>query len=139
MIVIDTNVVSEFLKSAPSPAVLQWLNNQPSETLFLSSVSVGELLFGIGLLKKGQRRAALEQAVEALIALYSPRVLMYNDSAARAYADLASQAQLAGRKLPIADAYIAAIAKSNGFLVATRDTGPFQAAGVGTVNPWVSS
>ena len=136
MIVLDTNVVSEAMEAAPNPAVLAWLDEQAAETLYLSSVTLAELLFGIGVLPAGRRKEALAQMLDGLLALFEDRVLAFDTAAARRYADLAVTARAVGKGFPTPDGYIAAIAKARGFTVATRDVAPFKAVGLNVINPW---
>ncbi|MCK6405796.1 MAG: type II toxin-antitoxin system VapC family toxin [Rhodocyclaceae bacterium] len=136
MIVLDTNVVSEAMKPEPHPAVRAWLNDQTAETLYLSSVTLAELLFGIGALPAGKRKELLAQTLDGLVGLFRERVLPFDIDAARHYAELAVTARVAGRGFPTPDGYIAAIAASRGFIVASRDTAPYGAAGVPVINPW---
>lgn len=136
MILLDTNVVSEGMKPQPDPAVRDWLDAQAAETLYLSSVTVAELLYGIGVLPDGQRKTRLTAAVEGLIGLFEGRILAFDSDAARRYADIAVAARRAGRGFPTPDGYIAAMAVAHGFEVATRDASAFAAAGVPTIDPW---
>lgn len=136
MIVLDTNVVSEAMKPEPSPAVSAWLDQQAAETLYLSSVTVAELLFGVAAMPQGKRQAALAEMIDGLLTLFRDRVLAFDVEAARHYAELACRARANGRGFPTSDGYIAAIAASRGFAVASRDTGPYEAAGLAVVNPW---
>lgn len=136
MIVLDTNVVSEAMKPQPNEAVRDWLNRQAAETLFLSSVTLAELLFGIHALPTGKRRELLDQALAELLDLFGPRVLPFDTDAARHYASLAVAARSGGRGFPTPDGYIAAIAASRGFIVASRDTSPYAAANVAVIDPW---
>ncbi|USJ27277.1 type II toxin-antitoxin system VapC family toxin [Ensifer adhaerens] len=136
MIVLDTNVVSEAMKPAPDLAVRNWLNDQVAETLFLSSVTLAELLFGIAALPEGRRKKALADTLDGLLELFDDRVLSFDPAAARHYADLTATARAVGKGFQTPDGYIAAIAASKGFTIATRDTSPFEAAGVPVVNPW---
>lgn len=136
MIVLDTNVVSEAMKPEANPAVRSWLNNQVAETLYLSSVTLAELMFGIGVLPDGRRKNALAEMLNGVLALFGDRVLAFDTGAARHYSDLAVKARTAGRGFPTPDGYIAAIAASRKFVVATRDTSPFEAAGLTVINPW---
>ena len=136
MIVLDTNVVSEAMKLEPHPSVRTWLNDQAAETLYLSSVTIAELLFGIGALPTGKRKEMLAQTLEGLMGLFRDRVLPFDIDAARRYADLAVTAKSGGRGFPRPDGYIAAIAASRGFIVASRDIAPYEAAGVPVINPW---
>ena len=139
MILLDTNVVSEAMKRQPDQAVMAWLNEQAAETLFLSSVTLAELMFGIRALSAGQRKHTLEAALQALLALFAERVLPFDADAACHYAELAVTARASGRGFPTPDGYIAAIAASRGFIVASRDTAPYQAAGVQVLNPWLAT
>ncbi len=136
MIVLDTNVVSEAMKPEPNPAVRAWLNEQLAETLYLSSVTLAELLFGIGALPNGKRKKGLGAALDGLLELFGERVLRFDTEAARHYAELAVKARTAGKGFPTPDGYIGAIAASKEFIVATRDTSPFEAAGLTVINPW---
>jgi len=137
MIVLDTNIVSEAMKPEPYPAVRAWLNGQATETLYLSTVTVAELLYGLGALPVGRRKDLLAQTLEGLMRLFRDRVLPFDMDAARCYAELAVVAKTAGRGFPTPDGYIAAIASSRGFMVASRDTKPFEAAHIRVINPWV--
>jgi predicted nucleic acid-binding protein len=136
MILLDTNVVSEAMKPAPDDAVRGWLDDQAAETLYLSSVTIAELMFGIGALPKGKRKDKLAAALDGVMELFADRVLPFDIDAARQYADLAVKARAAGKGFPTPDGYIAAIAASKGFVVASRDTSAFDAAGVEVIDPW---
>lgn len=136
MIVLDTNVVSEAMKPEPHPSVRAWLNDQAAETLYLSSVTLAELLFGIAALPTGKRKDMLATVLDGLLGLFRDRVLPFDTDAARRYAELAVMARTAGRGFPTPDGYIAAIAASRGFSVASRDTAAFEAAGVPVIDPW---
>jgi predicted nucleic acid-binding protein len=139
MIVLDTNVVSEAMKPDPHPAVRAWLNHQAAETLYLSSVTLAELLFGIAALPVGKRKERLARALDGLLELFRDRVLPFDTDAARRYAELVMMDRTSGRGFPTSDGYIAAIAAiavSRNFMVASRDTAPYAAAGVAVINPW---
>jgi hypothetical protein len=136
MIILDTNVVSEAMKPEPNPVVRAWLNDQAAETLYLSSVTLAELLFGIAALPSGKRKDMLALTLDGLMGLFKDRVLPFDVEAARHYADLAVVAKVSGRGFPTPDGYIAAIAASRGFIVASRDTAPYEAARVTVINPW---
>ena len=136
MILLDTNVVSEAMKPAPDEAVRAWLDEQAAETLFISSVTIAELMFGIGALPDGNRKERLTEALDGVMELFAERVLPFDIHAARHYADLAVKARAAGKGFPTPDGYIAAIAVAKGFVVATRDTSAFDAANVEVIDPW---
>lgn len=136
MILLDTNVVSEALKPEPNPSVRAWLDAQAAETLFLSSVTVAELLFGVGALPEGKRKDSLAALIDGMLDLFGSRILPFDADAARHYADIAVKARAAGRGFPTPDGYIAAIAAAHGFAVASRDTSAFDAAGLQVIDPW---
>lgn len=136
MILLDTNIVSEAIKPAPHPSVLAWLDAQVAETLFLPSITVGELLFGVGALPEGRRKELLAARVDRLLEDFAGRILAFDTEAARRYAELAVQARRAGHGFPTPDGYIAAIAAAHGLAVASRDTSAFRAAGLTVIDPW---
>lgn len=136
MIVLDTNVVSEAMKPEPDLAVREWLDEQAAETLYLSSVTVAELMFGIGVLLDGRRKQKLAATLDRLLDLFVGRILPFDANAARHYADLAVAARKAGKGFPTPDGYIAAIAAAHRFSVASRDASAFRAAGVNIIDPW---
>ena len=137
MILLDTNVVSEPLRPAPNARVVEWIDSQTLETLFLSAITVAELRAGLAMLPAGKRRAGLQESLEIrVLPLFSGRVLPFDVACTQAYAELMAKARSSGLAIASADAYIAAIAAANGLTVATRDTSPFGAAGAAVINPW---
>jgi predicted nucleic acid-binding protein len=137
MIILDTNVISEPLRPRAEPAVVRWLDAQEPETLYLTSVTLAEVLIGIALLPAGRRKRGMERAALALQAkLFAGRFLSFDREAAIAFALLGSRAAAKGFAISVADCQIAAIAAVHGFAVATRGTAPFVAAGVPVMNPW---
>ena len=137
MILLDTNVVSEPLRPAPDARVIEWIDAQALETLFLSAITVAELRAGLELLPAGKRRAGLQESLETrVLPLFSGRVLPFDLGCTQAYAELMAKARASGLAIASADGYIAAIAAANGLTVATRDTSPFEAAGAAVINPW---
>ncbi len=136
MILLDTNVVSEAIKPEPHPAVFTWLNAQAAETLFLSSITTAELLFGIGVLPNGRRKDLLAVRIGGLMEQFGSRTLPFDTAAARRYADLAVEARAMGKGFPTPDGYIAAIAAAHGFAVASRNASAFAAAGLVVIDPW---
>ncbi len=137
MILLDTNVVSEPLKLSGDPGVLSWMDAQIIETLYLSTISLAELRFGIAALAPGKRRDTLHASFEQrILPLFVGRILSFDAAAAEAYAVLRAHARAQGHAIAPADGYIAATAISHGLMVATRDTAPFKAAGLNVINPW---
>ncbi|KVT87950.1 plasmid stability protein StbB [Burkholderia territorii] len=137
MILVDTNVISEPLRREPSGAVIEWLDAQIVETLFLSAISLAEMRFGVAALPAGRRRDWLDQSIgERVLPLFRGRILPFDDAASKAYASLRAKARAAGHALVPADGFIAATAAANGLIVATRDVAPFEAAGLRVIDPW---
>ena len=136
MIVLDTNVLSEPLRSRPDGIVAEWLDRHDPETLFLTSVTVAEALFGVELMPEGRRRDQLREATEAIIAVFGERVLDFDRSAATEYATRVASCRRTGIPVSVADGQIGAIAAAHGFAVATRDVEPFAALGLDVIDPW---
>lgn len=138
MIVLDTNVLSELLRAKPEPVVVDWTASQPIDTLFTTTVTQAEMLYGVGLLPDGRRRRRLEKAVAALFAEdFNGRVLPFDSDAAKAYAEIAAERQRMGRPMSQFDAQIAAITQSRGGRLATRHVVDFEHCGLDTLNPWL--
>ncbi len=139
MILLDINVVSEPLRPAPEARVIEWLDAQALETLYLSAMTVAELRAGVALLPAGKRRAALHENLEKnVLPLFLGRVLPFDLACTQAYAELLIKVRKAGSGIETADACIAAVAVANGLAVATRDTAPFEGAGLSVINPWLA-
>ena len=136
MILLDTNVISEPQRREPYVRVLEWIDAQALETLYLSAITVAELRAGIALLPAGKRRDSLHENLEKrLLPMFANRVLSFDMACTKAYAELLVKCRAAGLAVETADAFIAAVALANGFAVATRDTRPFEAAGVNVNQP----
>ncbi len=137
MIVLDTNVVSELMKSAPDAAVARWTADQQATALYTTSITQAEVLHGILLLPAGKRRAALEAAAEAMFDKdFGGRVLPFGGDAARAYAQIAAQHRRSGRPISNFDAQIAAITRIARAAIATRNVADYDHCGIRIVNPW---
>ena len=94
MILVDTNVVSEVMKVAPSETVVEWLNNQESSSLYVSTVTIGEIAYGLRILPIGQRRLQLKERFERFISLaFAQRLLAYDEAAARTYGEVMASAR----------------------------------------------
>ena len=121
MILVDTNVVSEPLRKAPESRVVEWLDMQALETLYLSAITVAELHFGVRSLPAGRRRARLHEDLEQqVLPMFAGRVLAFDLAASLTYAELMAKARSAGRAIPVSDGYIAATAAANAMMVAAR-------------------
>ncbi|HHL4081508.1 PIN domain-containing protein [Burkholderia sola] len=139
MILVDTNVIAEPLRREPNPAVIEWLDAQNVETLFLAAISLAEMRFGVAALPEGRRRDWLEQSIERrVVPLFRGRILPFDDAASKAYASLRAKARGMGNAMASADGFVAATAVANGLIVATRDVAPFEAAGLRVIDPWAN-
>ncbi|QVN21232.1 type II toxin-antitoxin system VapC family toxin [Burkholderia pyrrocinia] len=137
MILVDTNVISEPLRREPSAAVIEWLDAQNIETLFLAAISLAEMRFGVAILPEGRRREWLHQSIEQrVVPLFRGRILPFDDAASNAYASIRARARVTGSAIAPVDGFIAATAEANGLIVATRDVAPFEAMGLRVIDPW---
>jgi toxin FitB len=137
MILLDTNILSELMRPAPEAAVEQWLADQPEASVFISAITEAELRYGVALMPSGKRRSALAAEIEGMMGEdFSGRILPFDSPAAIAFAEIAADRRQAGRPISQADAQIAAIARSRGAALATRNVPDFEGCGVEIVNPW---
>jgi predicted nucleic acid-binding protein len=137
VILLDTNVVSELMKSTPDRAVMVWMDAVPGATAFLSAVTQAEILYGVALVPKGKRREGLTHAAHTVLETYfRGRILPFDSDAAEA---LAAARREAGRPISQSDAQIAAIARSRGAALATRNVPDFQGCGIEIINPWTGT
>jgi predicted nucleic acid-binding protein len=140
MILVDTNVVSETMRATPERKVIEWVDSQAIETLYLSAISLAELLLGVAALPEGRRKVGLTRSLnEQTALLFKERILAFDNAAAHAYAEVVTSSTRRGRPIGLADAQIAAIATVYRLAVATRDVGPFEAAGLRVINPWTAA
>ncbi len=137
MILLDTNVISEPWKPVPDGAVVAWLDAQAIETLFISAITIAELRFGIAAMPLGKRQTILRDRLEGeVLPHFSERILPFNLATSQFYSELMARARVSGKAIGTADGYIAATAAANRLAIATRDTSPFEAAGLQVINPW---
>ncbi len=137
MILLDTNVLSELMRATPSAAVEHWLSAQPGTSLFISAITEAELRYGAALLPSGKRRSALIAAIHDMLEEdFVGRILPFDRGAAQAFATIAADRRGAGRPISQADAQIAAIARSRGASLATRNLPDFDGCGIEIIDPW---
>ena len=140
MVLLDTNVVSELMRAVPSAEVVVWMDALPPRELFVTAITEAEVRTGIVILPAGARRRGLADAAERTFGgLFAGRVLPFDSSAARDYADIAAERRAAGRPISQSDCQIAAIARSRGIAVATRNVRDFSETGVEVIDPWASA
>lgn len=137
MIVLDTNVISEAFRPAPSTAVRTWLDAQTPTDLFLCAPVLAELRYGVERLPAGVRKAELERLLSNVESeLFDSRILPFDRPSAHAFGRILVRRNSIGRPMPAMDALIASIAISHGTAVATRDVLDFTGLGLRLINPF---
>lgn len=137
MIILDTNVLSALMRTSPDVAVVAWLDRQPAESIWITSLTVFEARFGLALLPSSRKRLALERAFETVLEEdLANRILDFDAEAAAAAARLAAQRRRAGRTADFRDTLIAGIAQARRATIATRNTKHFEGLDVPVVDPW---
>jgi predicted nucleic acid-binding protein len=137
MFLLDTNILSAMMSAAPAPEVAAWISGLPTELLFTATVCQAEILSGLAIMPEGRRRVDLETAARAMFAEdFEGRVLPFDTEAAAAYAEIFAARRRVGRPTATVDLMIAAVARSQGASVVTRNVADFEECGVGIVNPW---
>lgn len=137
MIILDTNIISELMKPLPAQSLLAWLDQQESDTLFITSVTVGEIMYGLHALPEGRRRASLEDAFKKVLnEAFAGRSHPFDDLAAMQYGKIMSACKGKGRGMSVCDGQIAAIVAAHRCQLATRNIKDFEACGISVVNPF---
>ena len=137
MIILDTNVVSALMQQQPDPQVVDWLDRQPSESIWISAVTLFEGRYGLALLPDGRRKTVLQESFEALIAQdLQSRIAHFDVTAANQAAELASRRKARGRPVDMRDTFIAGIALARRATLATRNVKHFDDLAIPVVNPW---
>ncbi len=137
MFVRDTNILSAMMSAETVPQVAAWVSGQPADVLFTTAISQAEILSGLAIMPDGRRRAGLEAAARAMfLEDFDGRVLPFEMKAAAAYADIFAVRRRAGRPTATVDLMIAAVARSHGASVVTRNVGDFDECGLTIINPW---
>ena len=139
MIVLDTNVVSEFMTSPPTDSVLAWLNAQDTASLYLTTITIAEINFGLEVMPQGRRRQLLTERFEQFVkTAFLSRILPFDEAAAHVYGKIRAYRRSQGRPMSNFDGQIAAIAKIQGYAVATRNIKDFENCGIELINPFSS-
>ncbi|MBI4724478.1 MAG: type II toxin-antitoxin system VapC family toxin [Rhodomicrobium sp.] len=136
MIILDTNVLSEVMKPVPAPATASWMARQTAGDLYTTAVTEAEILLGVALLPDGRRKQGLEAGARRVFGLFTSRILPFDTSAAQVFAEIVAERRRTGRPIGSFDAQIAAIARSRGMALATRNGPDFISIGVTVIDPW---
>ncbi len=136
MIVLDTNVLSELLKPAPDPVVVNWVDAQETSELTITALTAAELRAGVALLPEGQRKQRLRRAIESLLTeTFAGAILAFEAESAPHYAEIVASRTRTGRPISTVDAQIAAVSRQHEATLATRNTADFTETGVTLVDP----
>ena len=140
MILLDTNIVSAIMAPAPPPIVIDWLNRQETVTLYLSTITIAEIGYGLCVMRDGKRRRSLEDRFEKFVTDgFEQRILDFDERSARLYAEVMGRRKAIGRPLSVLDGQIASIARANDLAVATRNIRDFEECGLDLINPFDST
>ncbi|MGZ9156698.1 MAG: PIN domain-containing protein [Candidatus Binatia bacterium] len=138
MIILDTNVLSALMRTAPEAAVVAWLDRQPAESVWITSITLFEARLGLALLPSGRRRQTLESAFDCLLLEdLENRVLDFDSAAATEAASLAAARQKSGRQVDMRDTQIAGIALARRATLATRNIRHFADLKISIIDPWM--
>jgi predicted nucleic acid-binding protein len=136
-VLLDTCAVSELRLPKPDAGVARAIQDLDSEDLFVSAISIGEIVKGVALLAEGNKKRLLQSWLQTLERHYGDRILPIDVETCRMWGDLTAAAQKAGRTIPATDGLIAATARRHGLYIMTRNTADFEPSGVPVLNPWV--
>jgi toxin FitB len=137
MLILDTNVISEILRQEPNETVASWFESQPRHQLFTTAVTQAEILYGIRLLPKGNRRQKLLDVAQLIFEEdLESRILPFGGDASAHYAEIAAARRSSGRPISQFDAMIASIARLHNAKIVTRNTSDFDTCGIDLINPW---
>lgn len=137
MIVLNTNVISEIMRPHPSTAVVAWLNQQPGINLFITTISLAEIGYGLRVLADGKRRRILQNRFDQFITQgFEYRILDFDIAAARTYSEIMGHKKEIGCPMSFSDGQIAAITLANNFMLATRNIKDFNHCGLDLINPF---
>lgn len=137
MIVLDTNVVSELMRPEPAPQVAEWVRRRDRRELRMTSITLAEIRYGIARLPDGRRKQALLDIADDIFGTFNEQILPVDAAAAEQYALIASARERAGKPIAGFDALIAAVCRSQGSALATRNVPDFEETGVEIIDPWI--
>jgi predicted nucleic acid-binding protein len=137
MILLDTNVISAVMSPRPPVTVLTWLNHNESETLFLSTITIAEIMYGLRAMPEGKRQVALSCRFDEFLERgFRHRILDFDLDAAAEFAEIMANRRRMGRPMSLPDGQIAAIARAHGMAAATRNVRDFESCGIKIINPF---
>ena len=139
MIVLDTNVISALMRKEPEKAIEKWLNAQPAASIWITSITIMEIRFGLQTMPRGRRQAALSNDFQIMLKnMIEGRVAPFDAAAGVHAAELMAHRKKEGRPMEIRDTMIAGIVLANRAMLATRNTPHFEDSQLSVINPWES-
>lgn len=137
MIILDTNIISEFMTLQPEESVRHWLNTQVSLSLYVTTITIAEITYGLRAMPLGKRQRLLTDRFEQFVDLaFGPRILPFEEKAARQYGEIMGHRKEIGRPMSVCDGQIASIAQTTGFSLATRNIKDFEQCQIALINPF---
>ena len=139
MIILDTNVVSELMRSEPAPQVANWIRDRDRRELCTTVITLAEIRYGIARLPDGRRKQVLLTAADDTFSAFEDQILQVDTAVAEQYAVVASTRGRAGKPIASMDALIAAVCRSRNAALATRNVADFDGTGIEIIDPWLAS
>lgn len=137
MIVLDTNIISEVMRPQPDKAVISWLNQHSDGQLFITSITLAEIYYGLDILPDGQRKIVLQKRFDYFISQgFEQNILTFDEKSAVAYAQIMGHSKRMGQVMSFPDGQIAAITQTQRFSLATRNVKDFKHCSVRLINPF---
>ena len=137
MIILDTNVVSELMRPEPAASVATWARDRDRRELRTTTITLAEVRYGIARLPDGRRKQVLLAAADEIFSAFADQILPVDTAAAEHYAVIASSRERAGKPVAGFDALIAAVCRSQGAALATRNVSDFDGTGIEIIDPWL--
>jgi predicted nucleic acid-binding protein len=136
VIILDTTVVSELMRTEPAPGIASWVRDRDRRELRMTAITLAEVRYGIARLPEGRRKQVLLAAADEIFSAFADQVLPVDTAAAELYAVIASSRERAGKPIAGFDALIAAVCRSRGAVLATRNVSDFDGTGIEVIDPW---
>lgn len=138
MIILDTNVISELMHVAPDQSVVSWINNQPRSSIWLTTITIFEVQYGLELMTAGRKQLALRSSFEGLLQKFEDRIALFDQAAALSTAELMASRQKRGISKDLRDTMIAGIVLAHHASLATRNVAHFADIRATVIDPWTS-
>ena len=138
MIILDTNVISELMHVAPDPRVVSWMDRQRRTSIWITSITIFEVIYGLEIMVPGRKQVTLRSSFEALLNKLEDRIALFDQSAAQKAAGLMASRQKKGRPRDLRDTMIAGIVLAKQAALATHNTSHFDDISAAIIDPWAA-